>query len=134
MHWSDQVDQEALGVSGHPISSYNDVYYPRADSPGSFPTYENSSDQVLFRDESSFPFRWVFSFSSTPENLEDPATWSVVRARSPNLSGRLRRCQLGARVEGGYCIDPDVQTACIRIVQRPGGGRVCAVGPGRLVA
>ena len=76
MHWSDQVGEAALGVRGHPVESYNDVYYPRkGDADGSFPVYENSSQQLLFRDERNYPFVWVLSFSLAPDNLEEPATW-----------------------------------------------------------
>jgi hypothetical protein len=79
MHWSDQVGAAALGVRGHTIESYNDVYYPRkGDDRGNAPVYENSSGQLLFRDERSFPFVWVLSFSLVPDNLDDPATWCVL--------------------------------------------------------
>ena len=78
MHWSDQVGAAALGVRGHPIGTYNDLYYPRKDGDqGNAPVYENSSGQLLFRDERAFPFVWVLSFSLGPENLDDPATWCV---------------------------------------------------------
>ena len=81
MHWSDQVGAAALGVRGHPIESYNDVYYPRkVDADGGFPVYENSNQQLLFRDERNYPLVWVLSFSLAPDNLEDPATWCVGRA------------------------------------------------------
>ena len=76
MHWSDQVGAAALGVRGHTIESYNDVYYPRKGGDrGNAPVYENSSGQLLFRDERNFPFVWVLSFSLAPDNLDDPATW-----------------------------------------------------------
>lgn len=78
MHWSDQAAGEALGVRGHPIDSYNDVYYPRKGDAGeSFPVYENSSQQLLFRDVRKMPLVWVLSFSLSPDNLEEPATWCV---------------------------------------------------------
>lgn len=108
MHWSDQA-AGTLGVRGHPVASYNGVYYART-GDGS-PAYENGSGQLLFRHErsSSPPFRWVLSFSSAPDNLEEPATWcacpllcatrtarfrwfewSSVLAATPQMMGRYR--------------------------------------------
>ena len=99
MHWSDQVGEAALGVRGHPVESYNDVYYPRkGDADGSFPVYENSSQQLLFREERSYPLVWVLSSSLGPDNLEEPATWY---ARSA-----CTREQVAPLANVDYCVRP----------------------------